>query len=316
MRSSRVFALACVLSLSCIALAAEEPAPDGGKKEDGAPPAPGERGNRGRRDNNPGGGGGERDRWRQMGEQFINNMAGPGGPMGPGGIFNPVASARALGIDIEGPKSRKIESLPLNEHKRLVLNVPVGGVDIPGSTGSGWKVENVFKLSEEQTTKLETLRTEYAAEQKKLEDELNAQNKAMAAKVAELRKAYEAKANDLLSPEDKEAKLKLDALGAETATKNTAVLTDGLKLYDPNDVTQGMALLRMYREKSNDIATEQEQKLLNLVPAASREVMETLVKNNAAARQQMQRPMQGRRGGRGNDDPMNPPRPPDGNPNF
>src|ERR1051326_8422104 len=123
--------------------------------------------------------------------------------MGP--VMNSIA-----GIDLESPTAAgREDKLPLGGEKRLVLNVPVGGIDQIGvqpgmgnqSTGS-WKVEEIFKLTDEQTKAVEALRTEYAAEKKKLEEEILAQQQALADKAKKLRETYEQRANDVLTGAD------------------------------------------------------------------------------------------------------------------
>lgn len=290
----------------------------GGDREKG-----GERG--GDRGGGPGGAGG-RGAWQG---------GGPGGAGGPGGIANAFMgnqrggvvgmASRMLGIDIEDPKAGpKLESLPLGAEKRMVMYVPVGGVDNFSGTGQGWKVESVFKMTEEQTKAVDTLREEYKTEQKKLEQEILEQQKAIADKVKQLRAKYEQRANDVLTGDDKAAKEKMDALAKETNTKNAAVVAEFLPMFDANDMMQGFAMLRSIREKTSLNIKGAEEKLVELTPADSRERIQEVIKTQAAVREQTNRFGGGGGGGapgapggerraRGgnNGEPQKPPAPPE-----
>ncbi|MCZ7645214.1 MAG: hypothetical protein M5U26_08010 [Planctomycetota bacterium] len=109
----------------------------------------------------------------------------------------------------------KIDQLGFGAEKRMVLNLPVGGVDNFETMRDGWGVEEIFTLTDEQSKALGTLREEYAKDLEKLQQQLDEANKAVALQVVELRKQYEAKANGLLPAEAKAEKEKLDALARE-----------------------------------------------------------------------------------------------------
>jgi len=123
---------------------------------------------------------------------------------------------RSIGIE----QTAKVEDLPFGEAKRLVQNVPVGGVDNLREGRDGWKVEDIFTLTPEQGEALNALREEYKNELAKLQTEYDEAQKAMAEKVKTLRLAYEVKANDVLTDPAKAEKAKLDALAKEYASKN------------------------------------------------------------------------------------------------
>ena len=166
------------------------------RRERGGDRAGGDRGG-----NNAGDrGAGMRGQWQGGGQ------GGPGGGL-LGGLMggqrnNIIGMAsRMLGFEIEDPKAStaKVEALPLGAEKRMVVSVPVGGVDNFTGTGQGWKVETIFKMTDEQTKAVDALREEYKGEQKKLEAEIHEQQKAMAEKVKLLRAKYELRANDVLT---------------------------------------------------------------------------------------------------------------------
>lgn len=229
----------------------------------------------------------------------LQNVGVPGGR----GSQNVISMAsRMLGVEIEDPKAQtKIEELPLGAEKRQVLNVPIGGIDNPGGTGQGWKMESVYKLTEEQTKALETVRIEYDADQKKLDAEIKEQMKLIAEKVKQLRQKYELRANDVLAGEDKASKEKIDALALDLQKKNTTVVKEVQPLFDMNDMQQGFAMIRMVREKTSSNLKEYETKLLELVPAASRETIGEVIRRQSEMRDQMNRWMGGGRGGPGGD---------------
>jgi hypothetical protein len=273
-------------------------------------------------------------------------QGGQGGPFGgltnrgAGGISQMVS--RMLGIEVEDPKATvKVDSLPLGADKRLVLKVPVGGVDNPSGTGEGWKMENIFKMTEEQTKSVDVLREEYKVEQKKLDQEILDMQKAIAEKVKLLRSKYELRANDVLTGEDKASKEKMDALAKELNTKNTAIVTETMPLYDANDMTQSLAMIRAIREKTAANVKEAETKLVELIPAENRAKIQDVLKIQSEERERMTRwmtprnrevgqpgearpegerkPEGERRERRGGGDPVKPPRPPEtppGNGNF
>jgi len=228
-------------------------------------------------------------------------------------------ASRMLGLDIQDPKAGpKLDALPLGADKRFVFNVPVGGVDNPGSTTNGWKMEAIFKMTDEQTKSAEALRAEYAVEEKKLEQEIQDQFKTQADKLKQLRLKYEQRANDILTADDKQRKEKLDALARETNAKNMDIIKELLALYDVNDWQQRMALSGAIRDRVGKNDQEAESKLVELVPPESRDKIEAVVKQQTQAREMMARWGQGMgqgmgRGMRGQQDqtPAKPPRPPE-----
>jgi len=298
----------CIVGLLAAALVASQP----GFGAEGDQPAAGGGGAGG---GGAGGGGGGRQRGPGGGGGGRGNFGGLANMLGgqPGGMQNIFAMAsRMLGLDIEDPKAGpKVDALPLGTEKRFVVNVPVGGVDNPGGQGNGWKMEAIFKMTDEQTKAVDTLRTEYADEQKKLEQEVQDQFKALAEKAKQLRQKYELRANDVLTGDDKTRKEKLDALARETNAKNAQLVKDLLPLYDINDMQQRMAMAGAIREKANKNAQEADSKLLDIVPPDSREKIEAVVKQQAQAREQIGRFM-GRQQGQGQaGQPVRPPRPPE-----
>jgi hypothetical protein len=308
----------CIVGLLAVALVAsqggfgaegDQPAAGGGANAGG-----GGGGGGGGRQRGPGGGG----RGNFGGGNFGGgNFGGLGGLLGggPGGVQNIFTMAsRMLGLDIEDPKAGpKVDSLPLGADKRFVVNVPVGGVDNPGSQSSGWKMEAIFKMTDEQTKAVDTLRTEYAGEQKKLEQEVQDQFRALAEKAKQLRQKYELRANDILTGEDKTRKEKLDALAHETNVKNADLVKELLPLYDINDMQQRFAMARALRDKANKNTQDAESKLLDLVPPETRDNIQAVIKQQAQAREQMGqigRFIGGRQGGQ-TDQAVRPPRPPE-----
>ncbi len=279
-------------------------------------------GDRGGNNNAGDRGAGGRGQWQGGGQ------GGPGGLLGGlmGGQRNNIIgmASRMLGFDIEDPKANtgKVEALPLGAEKRMVVSVPVGGVDNFSGTGQGWKVETVFKMTEEQTKAVDALRDEYKGEQKKLEAEIHEQQKAMAEKVKLLRAKYEQRANDVLTGDDKTAKEKMDALAKETNTKNAQVVTDLLPMFDQNDMAQGFAMLRTINEKTSTNIKAAEEKLVELVPADNRARIQEVMKTQNDLRDRNNRFMQfggggggpgagGRARGGKDGEPQKPPAPPE-----
>jgi len=123
--------------------------------------------------------------------------------------------ANQLGLDL--PAS--LDQLPYGEDKRFVLRVPVGGVDNFNPIRDGWKVEDIFPSTDEQSKALEILRVEYKKELEGLQKQLEEANKKAAASVLELRKKYEVKANDVLTGTAKDEKQKLDTIAGDYAKK-------------------------------------------------------------------------------------------------
>ena len=296
--------------------------------EDAKPEGGGDKPKRERGGDRGAGGGGDRAAGGR------GQWGGGGGPGGPGGMLGGLLggqrnnifgmASRMLGFDIEDPNSaaKKIESLPLGADKRMVVSVPVGGVDNFSGTGQGWKVETVFKMTDEQTKAVDSLREEYKVEQKKLEAEILEQQKALAEKVKLLRAKYEQRANDVLTGDDKAAKEKMDTLAKDTNTKNAQVVTDLLPMFDQNDMAQGFAMLRTINEKTSTNIKAAEEKLIELVPAENRARIQEVMKTQTDLRDRNNRFMQfgggggpggagGRARGGNNGDPQKPPAPPE-----
>ena len=218
--------------------------------------------------------GGEGREWRGGGGGGFTEWGGGGGFTewgGGGGMASRQSrlgsALRMLGIEIDDSTSAtKIQSLPLGADRKHTLNVPVGGVANPG-TATGWKMEAIFKLTDEQTQSLDVLRKEYETECTKLENEIAEQRKVLATKAVDLRKKFEVRANDVLTGADKEAKAKIDALSAEADAKIAATIKDAVALYDQDNYINMSHFLRPY---INKIALETESKLVELLPADSK----------------------------------------------
>jgi hypothetical protein len=144
---------------------------------------------------------------------------GPGGFMGRGGgrpfdwMFN-----QMLGEDT----AVKLDQIPYGPQRRFILNVPVGGVDTLQDRGDGWKVEEIFTLTDEQNKAVQVLREQYKAELEKYQKQLDEANKAIALQVAALRLKYEQLANDVMAGVAKDEKVKLDALAKEFSEQRQA----------------------------------------------------------------------------------------------
>jgi len=214
-------------------------------------------------------------------------VGGRGGGPGFGGVSNTTAmSSRMLGVDLDQlKKNANTDQLPLLDSRRFVTKIPVGGVDSFSMNGSGWKMEGVFKLTPEQSKAVDTIRDEYAVEQKKLAREIYEQELKLAQKVSELRAKYEQKANDVLTAEDKDAKQKMDALSLEIQTKINTTVKDAAELYDLNDQQQTMAFVQSMREKVNAFYQSGEDKLTALLPAEARAKIEEMNKRQAEQQQ-------------------------------
>jgi hypothetical protein len=222
----------------------------------------------------------------------MGGMGALGGAMtmmnGRGGIMD--MATRWLGLTAEDVNPvKRVEQLPLGAARRNILQVPVGGVDNPGGSGQGWKMEAIFKLTEEQQKSLEGVRTEYEFEQKKLDAEIDTELKAIAEKVKLLRTKYEQRANDVLAGDDKANKEKMDALGTETATKNNSVVTETMPLFDQNDMGQRFAMLKMLNEKSGANIHDYETRLVELLPANSKERIVEVLDQQSKMREQRNR---------------------------
>ena len=191
-------------------------------------------------------------------------------------------SAAARSILIESPSDlSKVNNLPLGPQRRFVLSVPVGGLDNLNSAGNGWKMEQIFTLTDEQQKSVVALRDEYQAEKAKLEADIAVQQKALAEKAKALRDTFEQRANDILTGADKDAKEKIDAMARDTQAKNAAAATDLATLaQDPNnkDPRQIMMMARTVRETTSRTAQEARKTLLAILPAESRARAEDLIK--------------------------------------
>ena len=256
--------------------------------------------------------GGKGDAGKNDPGNMRSRWAGMAGALGGGNMLADAASR--MGIDIHDPKTPKLDALPLGVDKRFVLNIPVGGVDNPSGTGNGWKMEAIFKMTDEQTKSVDALRDEYKGEQKKLDVDILDQQKVLAAKVTDLRQKFEKRANDILTGADKEAKQKMDALMQDSSAKGAAVVADTLPLYDVNDMAQGFAMIRAIQEKKSKISQDTTTAFLDLVPAESKPKIAEALKEQNAARDQMGR--MGRRGNGGDQPgkpPLAPPQAPPGN---
>jgi hypothetical protein len=116
----------------------------------------------------------------------------------------------------------KLDQLPYGPQRRFILNVPVGGVDTLQDRGDGWKVEEIFTLTDEQGKAVQGLREQYKAELEKLQKQLDEANKAIALQVLALRQKYEQLANDVMTGTAKDEKAKLDALAKEFSEQRQA----------------------------------------------------------------------------------------------
>jgi hypothetical protein len=203
-----------------------------------------------------------------------------------GGQFLMDMASRMSGAPIENPAElSKLSHLPLGPERHLILNVPVGGIDNFNNTVSGWKMEQLFTLTDEQQKAVTTLRDEYQKEQQKLEDELAAQQKALSERARQLREAYELRANDVLAGADKEAKQKIDTLAKETQAKNAAAAGDlNILLQDPNnkDPRTILTTARTVHDATAKTAQESRKSLLELLPTEVRARAEELFKQDDA----------------------------------
>ena len=326
-RVSQVFAVCAAMALTLSNVRAEDAAPakDDKAKADAATPAPAQgRGGRGNWGGGAGGGGAPGGNafggGGMAGGRGMGGFGGGGGIAGTGGNGVISIASRALGVDIQDPKAvLKVEELPLGAQKHFVTLVPVGGVDNLSNTGKGWNMENIFTMTPEQTKSVEALREEYQTEEKKLQTEIAAQEKALADKAIELRQKFEQRANDLLTGADKESKAKLDALSVDVHKKSADLVAETLPLYDMNDFQQGFALIRALSDKMSKITKDGEAKLVELVPETAKDKVQTLIKSLDEARDRSSRFMQGGpgggmtrgRNGPGGTDAVKPPKPPD-----
>jgi hypothetical protein len=212
---------------------------------------------------------------------------GIGAMLGGGGRGLDVSVVtRMAGIEYRDPTAApKVEQLPLGANLRSVTEIPVGGVDNFDAPGKGWKVENVFTLTADQTKAIDDLRTQYDAEQKKLGEDIAKQEKELADKVIQLRAAYEKKANDVLSANDKAVKEKMDALSNDVATRNQKDVADTVPLYDAKDTAQMFTMIRQLRDKIGKNIQDGEDKLQELLPADTKAKLVEALKAQATARE-------------------------------
>jgi hypothetical protein len=216
----------------------------------------------------------------------------PARPMTPRQNIINMAS-RTLGLEIDDPKTGpRLDALPLGQERRFLLNVPLGGLDNPGGIGPGWKMESLFKLTDEQSQALAALRKEYEQEKQRAEQEAAVQLKGLAVKLLQARQTYQDRANAILTGADKEAKQKMDALAHESNQKITAEMADLLPKYNLNDFNQGLAMLRELRERTGTIIREAAGKIVELVPAEQRPAIESSAKAQARARERTSRWLQ------------------------
>jgi hypothetical protein len=236
---------------------------------------------------------------------------------GMGRSFMAPMMNQVAGVDLESPKAAgREDKLPLGGDKHFVLNVPVGGIDQIGVQGNGgqggsWKMEELFKLTDEQTKAVEALRTEYAAERKKLEEEILAQQAALAEKAKKLRDTYEQRANDVLTGADKENKQKIDAVEKEAGKQIEAAVTEGTaNLDNNNDPQQLFTAARTVREKVQPVIQDARKKMVDLIPTETRaKVQDVFTQDDTVQKQRqdfMQR-MRGRGGPGGEKDTQKPP---------
>lgn len=202
---------------------------------------------------------------------------GLGGPGGRGGIERMLEGAMGIEAGV------KTDQLTYGEERRLVTRVPVGGIDSLNEFSDGWKVEEIYTLTDEQTKAVVTLRDEYKADLEKLQKQLDEANAAIATQVKALRQKYEQRANDVLTGEAKTEKEKLDALAKECATKRKEqaaakkgeaddLIKEGQKVAaearDNNNwnliqdvMKKGFEFTRAVREKSDEITKEYVEKM-------------------------------------------------------
>lgn len=233
-------------------------------------------------------------------------------------------SARMLGVDLES-RTAKLDTLPFSADRSLLLNVPVGGIDTLkpaffGPASGTYKVEQLFKCTDEQTQALAGLRTEFETERKKLEAELLVQQKQTAEKARALRLKFEQRANDVLTGPDRETKLKLDGVARETYAKIAPLFNEAetLAKAETQDVQKLWPLIRDAREKYEKIRKEAQEKILAALPPEGRKTVEEALNQPRAQPWGGHRPGQGAGAAPGtpkNAPPATPPRPPSGD-NF
>jgi hypothetical protein len=194
-----------------------------------------------------------------------------------------------LGLD---SKSVRWDVFPLGMEKRFLTSLQVGSIENPGAVDfpamSGWPVEEILKLSADEAKAVQTLRQEYDAERKKLDEEVAEFHKAEAEKFRALRLKYEQKANEALSPEQREAKQKFDALREELISRKKALVTDTLGAdFSAVKGGQGSTAIGKLREGLSKIVGELELKFLEIAPAEAKAKIEATIKQQVAMRERM-----------------------------
>jgi hypothetical protein len=281
---------------------AERPKPDGGK-----PDGEGRRGREGRGDR-PRGGDEGRGREDGRGRGFNRNI--------PPDQAIQMAS-RMAGLDL-GPKyAPKINALPFGAARNLIVSVPVGAIDSFGSGAPPIKIEDLFKLTPEQTESIGAIRQEYQKEQEVLEKELAEQQKLIAEKARQLRLKYELRANDVLAGEQKTQKETIDAAASEMYGKTTAAIDEALAALKDAEGPAVLESAKAVQEKAAAIVEEAQKKALAAMPAEARALFENALKQRAERMARWRQggpggPGEGGRGRRPDGEVPQPPRPPEG----
>lgn len=232
---------------------------------------------------------GKRQRPQRGAENQGGDQGGRGGRMGGFGGFGGFGGPGrgnmermllgAMGIE----PGVKTDQLTYGSERRLVTRVPVGGIDSLNENADGFKVEEIYTLTDEQTKAMTGLRDEYKTDLEKLQKQLDEANAAVATQVKALREKYEQRANDVLTGDAKSEKEKLDALAKEynlkhaenvQAKKSEAedLIREGQKAAaDARDQGNGNAIqdamrkgfefMRTVREKSDELVKTYAEKL-------------------------------------------------------
>ena len=204
-----------------------------------------------------------------------------------------------------------LDSLPLGPARRFVLSVPVGGIDSLAPS-EGWKMERFFKLTDDQTKAVATLREAYKQDQKNLEEELRRSQQAFAEKAILLRRQYEQKANDLLAGGDKETKTKIDTLLQDFRARCVQLAADTVAAYDMSDRQQSGAGSRALMDKIGMGVAATRASVVALLPAETRRIAEVFYKQQDQEQEHRdanRRELEARQRERG--EPVKPPKPPD-----
>jgi hypothetical protein len=261
-------------------------------------------------------------------EEHKPGVRGPrdGGKPGGFGMNDPqtviTRSLYMVGIAPGQPENPKIGMLALGvASNNLVRNVPVGGIDQFGASNAAKKVEDVFKLTPEQSASMETIRQEFKKEADALEKELAEQQAAIGEKARQLRLKYELRANDVLVGDQKAKKEKLDALAAEmyaAVNASSEETLTKLKALDKDNKQGATDFENALREKSLAIIDATQAKVLAELPAEAREAFQ---KDIAARKERLEQMRKwrdaagqfggGRGRGQGGGEAPKPPRPPE-----